>query len=146
MSNLARVLALGVMLAAMNLVGMTTVAQGQTTTDNAVELFRRGERASQEQTTATDAVELFRRGERASQEQTTADPALQRVLAQEHSYNFGGTPAEVTSPVRPAEPSGQPDPLVVALGVLAAALALVGALAVMTARRASRRVRPRQAA
>jgi hypothetical protein len=145
MSKLARVLALGVLLAAMNLAGMTAVAQAQTTEDDAVQLFRRGERASQEQT-STDAVELFRRGERASQERTTPDPALQRVLAQEHSYNFGATPAEVTSPVRPAEPSGQPGRLVVALGGLAAALALVGALAVMTARRASRRVRPRQAA
>jgi len=126
MSKLARVLALGVMLAAMNLAGMTAVAQAQTTTD--------------------DAVELFRRGERASQEQTTTDAALQRVLAQEHSYNFGGTPAAVTSPVRPAEPSRQPGLLVVALGVLAAALALVGVLAAMTARRASRQGRARQAA
>jgi hypothetical protein len=54
--------------------------------------------------------------------------------------------AGATSPVRPAEPSGQPGRLVVALGGLAAALALVGALAVMTARRASRQDRARQAA
>jgi hypothetical protein len=143
MSKLTRVLVLAVMLAAMTLAGGTALAQEQTTADDAVELFRRGERASQEQTTADDAVELFRRGERASQEQTTADAALQRVLAQEHSYNFEGTPAEVTSPVRPAAPSTSGRP--VGLGVLAAALALAGTLVVLTRRRASRGARARQA-
>jgi hypothetical protein len=128
MSKLARVLALGVMLAAMNLAGMTAVAQEQTTADAALQRVLAHEHR-------------YNRAERASQEQTTADAALQRVLAQEHRY-IGGTPAEVTSPVRPAEPSGQPGLLVVALGVMAAALAL----AAMTARRASRKVRPRQAA
>jgi hypothetical protein len=126
MSKLTRALSLAAMLAAMNLTATTVAAQ--------------------EQTTGDDAVELARRGERASQEQTTPDAALQRVLVQEHSYRFGGTLAEVVSPVRPAEPRGQSGWLVVALGVLAAALALVGALAAMTARRASRRVRARQAA
>jgi hypothetical protein len=133
MSKLARVLALGVMLAAMNLAGTTAVAQEQTTADAALQRVLAKEHG-------------YNRGERASQEQTTADAALQRVLAKEHGYNFEGTPAGVTSPVRPAEPSGQPVLPVVALGVLAAALALVGALVAMTSRRASRRVRPRQAA
>ena len=124
MSKLTRVLVLAVMLAAMTLAGGTAVAQ--------------------EQTTADDAVELFRRGERASQEQTTADAALQRMLAQEHSYNFEGTPAEVTSPVRPAAPSPSGRP-VVGLGVLAAAMALAGTLVVLTRRRAGRGARARQA-
>jgi hypothetical protein len=132
MSKLARVLALGVILAAMNLAGTTAVAQEQTTADAALQRVLAQEHG-------------HNRGERASQEQTTADATLQRVLANEHGHNFEGTPAGATSPVRPAEPGGQPGLLVVALGVLAAALALVGALAAMTARRAIRGVRPRQA-
>jgi hypothetical protein len=122
-------------------------SQKQNPTD-AVEQFRRGERASQEQTTAsqeqnpTNAMEQFRRGERASQEQTTTDAAKQAGLAQERYYSTWGyadTPA-------PVEPSGQPDWLVLTLGVLSAALALVAGLAVLAARRAGRRLRAGQAA
>jgi hypothetical protein len=91
------------------------------------------------------AAMILAGGTAVAQEQTTEDAALQRVLAQEHSYNFGETPAEMTSLVRPAEPRGPSGRPVVALGVLAAALALVGMLAVPTVRRARRRVRARQA-
>jgi hypothetical protein len=48
--------------------------------------------------------------------------------------------------VRPAEPSGQLDWLVLAIGVLAAVLALVAGLVVLAARRANRRVRAGQTA
>jgi hypothetical protein len=91
-----------------------------------------------------NALERFRRGERASQEQTTTDTAAQAGLAQERYYStwgYGDTPAPV-----PAEPSGQPDWLVLGLGVLAAALALSTGLAVLAATRANRRVRADQAA
>ena len=44
-----------------------------------------------------------------------------------------------TAPARPAEPNGQPTWLVVSLGGLAAALALVAGLALLAARRANRR-------
>jgi hypothetical protein len=84
-------------------------------------------------------------GTAAAQEQATADAALRRVLVQEHSYTFGQPPAAATAPVRtaaPAHPSGRP---VLALGVLAAALALAGTLVVLTRRRAGRGVRARQA-
>jgi hypothetical protein len=171
MSRLTRALVLGVALAAMNLAGATAVAQAHVNDDpasnrhralgrleflatadhavasleqnptDAVEQFRRGERASQEQN-PTDAVEQFRRGERASQEQTTTDAAIQAGLAQERYYSTWGyadTPA-------PVEPSGQPDWLVLTLGVLSAALALVAALAVLVARRAGRRLRAGQVA
>jgi Na+(H+)/acetate symporter ActP len=43
------------------------------------------------------------------------------------------------APVRPTEPNGQPTWLVVSLGGLAAALALVAGLALLAARRANRR-------
>ena len=55
MSKLVRTLMLGAMLAAMNLAAATAIAQEQTTTDDAVELFRAGERASQKQITGDAA-------------------------------------------------------------------------------------------
>jgi hypothetical protein len=45
------------------------------------------------------------------------------------------------APVQPTEPNGQPTWLVVSLGGLAAALALVAGLALLAARRANRRAR-----
>ena len=171
MSKLARTLILGVALAAMNLAGTTAIAQTHTNDDpasnrhralgqlkllaaedpvasqeqptDAVVRFRRGERASQEQPTTGEAVEAFRRGERASQDQpTTADTRRPPTEAQVgESWRH---PATV--PVRPAEPSGQPDWLVPAIGVLAAVLTLVAGLVVMAARRAGRRVRAGQTA
>jgi hypothetical protein len=133
MSKVARALIIGAILAAMNLAGMTAVAQAHPSDDptsqrhralgqveflatadhavasqqqptDALELYRRGERASQEQN-PTDAVELFRRGERASQDQPTiADTRRPPTEAQvgepwRHPGNV---------PVRPPEPSGQP--------------------------------------
>jgi hypothetical protein len=104
--------------------------------------------ASQQQN-PTDAQELFRWGERASherasQEQPTSDSVKQAAEAQERYYStwsYGDTPTPA-----PAEPSGQPDWLVPAIGGLAAGLALVAGLVVLAARRAGRRVRAGQAA
>jgi hypothetical protein len=143
MSKLTRTLILAAMVAAMNLAGMTLVAQAQP--PDGVEQFRRGEHASQEQSTPAEAVEEFRRGERAAEEQTAADAALQRQLARERFSIPSGTPAQAPAPVRSTEPGGQPDWLVLGLGVLAAILALVAGVAVMAARRAGRKVRPSQA-
>jgi hypothetical protein len=157
MSKLARALILGAMLAAMHLAGLTAVAQAQANDPDgmhaqqlatqgqvgeshrnghgapvaaaqsvqadAVERFRRGERASQEQSTTAEAVEEFRRGERASQQQPTDNPT------------------QAPTPLRPAEPSGQPTWVLASLGGLAAGLALAGGLAVLAARRAGRRAR-----
>ena len=167
MSKLARALILGATLAAMNLAGLTAIAQAndqpagadaveqfrrgerasqeQPTTGKAVEEFRRGERASQEQTTTGKAVEAFRRGERASQEQTAADAAVQRQLARERHSIPSATPSQVPAPV-PDEPSGTPGWLLASLGVLVAALAFAGGMAVLAAKRAGRRTRIRHAA
>ena len=125
MSKLVRTLMLGAVLVVMNLAAATAVAQEQTTTDEAAELFRAGERAVQERTTTDDAVELFRAGERAS----AAHPEI------------GTTPAQATQPARAARaagPRGRPG-LLVTIGVLAAATAA------STVRSATRRVRARQA-
>jgi hypothetical protein len=107
------------------------LAAQQRPTD-AVERFRRGERASQEDSTPTEAVEEFRRGERASQEQPATD-------------NPTPPAAQIPAPVQPDQPTGQPGWLVVSLGVLAAVLALVAGLALVAARRATRRARVGQA-
>jgi hypothetical protein len=155
MSKRTRALILAAMVAAMNLAGMTTVAQAQTSDEPASNQDARqppAERqvgepyrnyhealAAQAQTAQDDAVERFRRGERASQEQTTADAALRRQLARERFSIPSGTPAQVPAPVS-AEPSGQPGWLLPSLGVLAA-FALAGGLAVLAARRAGRRTR-----
>jgi hypothetical protein len=119
-------------MATMNPAGMTAVAQAQSGRDDAVQRFRQGERASQEQLTTDDAVQVLaelkpwmRARDRAD---TSAEPR-----------------AQVPVPVRSVEPSGQSDWLVVSLGVLAAALALVAGLALLAARRANNRARVRQA-
>jgi hypothetical protein len=152
MSKLARALILTATVAAMNLAGLTAVASAQSTDEptsnqdarrpptqgQVGEAWRQPQVAPEE---PTNAVELFRRGERASQEQTTADATVRRLLAQERSSIPSGTSAQVPVPMQPPDPSGQPDWLVPAIGVLAAVLALVAGLVAMATRRAGRRVR-----
>ena len=138
MSKLARALVLGAMLAAMNLAGMTTVAQAQANHDPDGKDARR-------LATERQAGEPRRHGQVTSHEQTAADAALRRVLARERFSIPSGTPAQVTAPV-PDAPSGQPGWLVASLGVLAAALVLSGGVAVMATKRARRRVQAGHAA
>ena len=141
MSKRARALVVGAMLAAMNLAGMTAVAQAQP--PDAVEQFRRGERASQEQPTTAEAVERFRHGERASQAQPTIADDSRRPPSEAQVGESWRQPVKV--PVPPAESSGHPVSLVAWLGVLAAVLALAGGLVVLAARRAGRKVPAGQA-
>jgi hypothetical protein len=136
MSKLTRVLVLGAALAAMNLAGMTAVGQAQATNEGKDARRPPAER---------QVGETWRHGQVASPEQTAADAALQRQLARERHSIPNGTPAQVPAPV-PDEPSGTPGWLVASLGVLAAALALAGGLAVLAAKRAGRRARIRHAA
>ena len=141
MSKRTHALVVVAMVAAMNLAGMTAIAQAQP--PDAVEQFRRGERASQDDSTPAEAVEEFRRGERASQQQpTSADTRRPPTEAQvgeswRHPGNVG---------VRSPEPGGQPDWLIPGIGVLAAILTLVVGLVVMATKRTGRRVRAGQAA
>jgi hypothetical protein len=123
MSKLARALALVAMLAAMNLAGMTTVAHAyplDPATDRSI----------------------------SAKQQSTGDATARRLLARERSSIPNLAPAQTQpgSPLRSAEPSGQPGWLIASFGVLAAVLALVAGLVVMAARRANRRVRAGQAA
>jgi hypothetical protein len=121
MSKHTRALVLAAIVAAINLAGMTAIAQAQP--PDAVERFRRGERASQQQPTIAD----------------TRRPPTEAQVGESwrHLGNVG---------VRPPEPSGQPDWLGPAIGVLAAILALAAGLVVMAAKRVGRRVRAGQAA
>ena len=101
---------------------MTALAHAQTRGgDDAHELFHQSERASQDRAGTADAEELFRRGERASQERTMDE-------------------------VAPAKPSQQPNRIPAVLGMLAAALAVLGGLTLLAARRTRVRIRPHQAA
>jgi hypothetical protein len=153
MSKRTRALVLGVTLAAMNLAGLTAVAQ-----PNDQDPTRQQELADNwndyHQATRVPPAEL--------QAGMQAD-AAQRALSERWSYYSQATrmsPAELkawmqakdrpdsptqpptqvpAAPVQPTEPNGQPIWLVVSLGGLAAALALVAGLALLAARRANRR-------
>ena len=159
MSKRARALILAATVAAMNLVSMTAGAQandqGTTTQQESAE-----NGSYYHQATRVPPAEL--------QARMQAD-ATQRELSDRWTYYYHATrmppaelhawmqaqdrpdastakPAQVPAPARPTEPSRQPAWLVVSLGGLAAALALVAGLAVMAARRANRRARVGQPA
>jgi hypothetical protein len=138
MSKYARALVLAATLAAMNLAGLTAVAHAQANDDPDGKVARRPPSERQ-------VGEAWRHAQVATPEQTAADAALQRQLARERFSLPNGTPAQTTAPA-PPEPSGTPGWLLASLGVLAAALALAGGLAVLAAKRASRRARIRPAA
>ena len=135
MSKLTRTLILGAALAAMNLAGLTAVHAQAT---NEAKDARRPPAEGQ-------VGETWRHSQVASPEQTATDAALQRQLARERHSIPSATPAQVPAPV-PDEPNGTPGWLLTSLGVLAAALALAGGLAVLAAKRAGRRARIRTAA
>jgi hypothetical protein len=134
MSKLARVLVLGAMVAAMNLAGMTAVAQAQA-----------NDEPVRQPPTERQVGESWRHRQAASPEQTAADAALQRQLARERFSIPNTTPDRPTAPA-PPEPSGQPNWLVASLGGFAAGLALASGLALLAARRAGRRTRVGHAA
>jgi hypothetical protein len=138
MSKRTRALVLAATLAAMNLAGLTAVAHAQANDDPDGKVARRPPSERQ-------VGEAWRHAQVATPEQTAADAALQRQLARERFSIPNGTPAQTTAPA-PPEHSGTPGWLLGSLGVLAAALALAGGLAVLAAKRASRRARIRPAA
>jgi hypothetical protein len=154
MSKLARTLVLAASVAALNLAGMTAVAHAQANDQDPTSQQELADNWNYyQQATRVPPAEL--------QARRQAD-ATQRELSERWSYynhatqmspaelkawvqarDRVGTPTEKTvqvpAPVRPDQPSGQPLWLVVTLGVLAAALAIVAGLALLAARRANRR-------
>ena len=154
MSKLARAIILAATVTAMNPAAMTAVAQPNDEDTTQQEMAENWN--YYQQSTRVPPAEL--------KAQMQAD-AAQRELSERWTNYYHATrmsPAELKAwmqakvrantptyppaPVRPAEPSGQPDWVVLTLGVLSAALALVAGLAVLAARRASRRLRTGHAA
>jgi hypothetical protein len=132
MSKLARALVLGTTLAAMNLAGMTAVAQAQSNDEPT------GKQDARRPPNQSQVGEAWRQPQVTAKQPTVAGDTLRPP-----------TEAQVGEPWRhptsasvpPAEPSGQPSWLAASLGVLVAVLALAGGLAVLAVRRAGRRAR-----
>jgi hypothetical protein len=157
MSKLARALVVGATLAAMNLAAMATVAQA---TEHTIEPYARPPLERQ-------VGESYRHRQVAPESQTTTDPAAQRALARQRYWYYQSTlaarqaqarlqpPLESrvgeqyrtpsNAPVQPAEPRPEPNPPIALVGLLVAALALIGALVAMTVSHAGRKARVRQA-
>jgi hypothetical protein len=154
MSKLARVLALGALLAATTLASTTAVAYAdeatvtqdgrQPPTERLVGEPDHHRRVASQQATADATRRAALAQEHYYSTWGYGDPAVQQALAQERYYStwgYGNTPAPV-----PAKPSRQPDWLVPGLGVLAATVALATGLAVLAAKRTRRKVRVGQEA
>src|SRR5215211_3028856 len=161
MSKLARTLILVATVAALNLAGMTAIAHAQANDEDPTTQQEAADNWTYyNQATRVPPAELKARLQAA---------AAQRKLAERWTYYNQATrmsPAELkawmqakdrpdtttqpptqvpAAPVQPAEPSGQPTGLVVSLGGLAPALALVAGLALLAAGRANRRAQVRHA-
>jgi hypothetical protein len=137
MSKLTRVLILGATLAAMNLAGLTTVAQAQANDQPT------SNQDVRQPPTEGQVGEAWRHPQVAAEQPTVANDTRRPPS----EAQVGETWRHPTSaPVPPAAPSGQPGWLLPSLGVLAAALVLAGGLAVLAAKRAGRRARVRHAA
>jgi hypothetical protein len=155
MSKLTRTLILAATLAALNLAGLAAVAHAQANDQDTPSQQELAERWNTDYYQATHMSpaqhKAWLRANAAQRElsdrwshyshATQMSPADLKAWAQ--ARDRVGTPTEKTvqvpAPVRPVEPSGQPLWLVVTLGVLAAALAIVAGLALLAARRANRR-------
>jgi hypothetical protein len=155
MSKLARALILAVVVAVLPLAGMTAVAHAQANDQDTPSQQELAERWNTDYYQATHMSPAQHKAwlqanaaQRESSDRwayyshaTQLSPAELKAGVQ--ARDRAGTPTEKTfqvpAPVRPDQPSGQPLWLVVALGVLAAALAVVAGLALLAARRANRR-------
>jgi hypothetical protein len=132
MSKRARALALGATLAAMNLTGLTAVAQAQTNDQDARRPPSQGQ-----------VGEAWRQPQATAEQPNVAGdprrPPTESQVGESWRHPTG-------APVRPAEPSGPSGWLVTSLGVLAVVLVLSGGLVVLATGRAGRRARAGHAA
>ena len=154
MSKLTRTLILAGTVAAMNLAGMTAIAHAQANDKGTTSQQQWAENWNYyQQATRVPPAELKARMQADATQRELSDrwtyydhatrmsPAELKAWMQAKDRPGASTepPAQVPAPVRPPGPSGQPLWLVVSLGGLAAALALVAGLALLAARRANRR-------
>jgi len=132
MSKLTRTLVVAATLAAISLVAMTAVAHAQATDEPTGHDARRPPTQGQ-------VGEAWHRRSAASHQDKATDAALGRVQARERFSILDATPVQPTAPA-PTQANRQPSWLLVSLGVLAV-LMVAASLAVLAARRASRRAR-----
>jgi hypothetical protein len=155
MSKLTRTFILAVVVAVLPLAGMTAVAHAQANEQDTPSQQELAERWNSDYYQAThmspaqhkawlqaNATQRELSDRRAYYSHATQlSPAELKAWAQ--ARDRAGTPTEkaiqAPAPVRPDRPSGQPLWLVVTLGLLMAALAIVAGLALLAARRANRR-------
>jgi hypothetical protein len=131
--RLTQALVLAALLAATNLAGMTAIAHARATNE--------GEDARRPPTQGQVGEAWHQPQEPA------AAPAVAGDTQRPPTQSQVGEPwrHQTSVPGRPAEPGGPPGWRIASLGFLAAALALVGGLAVLAATRPSRRPRVGQA-
>ena len=134
MSKHTRVLTVGAMLAAMHLAGTTAIAHAQPP----------DQQATRRPPTEGQVGESWRHRQATSERQAATDATLKRVQARERFAIPNPTPAPAPAPA-PGKQSEQPGWRIASLVFLAAALALVGGLAVLAATRPSRGPRVGQA-
>jgi hypothetical protein len=130
MSKLARTLVFAATLAAMNLAGMTAVAQAN------------DQPARRPPTQGQVGESWHQRQVTAEQPNIASDarrPPTQSQVGESWRHQTDG-------PAQPVEPGGLPSWIMASLGLLAAGLAVAGGLAVLAARRAGRRARVGHAA
>jgi hypothetical protein len=154
MSKLARTLILAATVAALNLAGMTAIAHAQANDEDPITQQELADNWNYyNQATHIPPAELKARIQADATQRELSDrwtyydhvtrmsPAELKAWMQAKDRPDTPTepPAQVSAPVQPTEPNGQPTWLVVSLGGLAAALALVAGLALLAARRANRR-------
>jgi hypothetical protein len=132
MSKLARTLVFAATLAAMNLAGLTAVASAQSTDQPT------GNQDARRPPTQAQVGESWRQLQVPPEEPTVAGDTRRPPTESQVGESWRHP---TSTPVRSAEPSGPSGWLVASLSGLAAALALLGGLAVLAARRAGRRAR-----
>jgi hypothetical protein len=133
MSSRTRALIVGATLAAMQLAAMTAVAHAQATNEG---------KDARRPPTQGQVGEAWHQPQ-----EPAAAPAVAGNTRRPPTQRQVGEPwrHQTSVPGRPAEPGGQPGWRIASLGLLAAALALVGGLAVLAATRPSRGPRVGQA-
>jgi hypothetical protein len=136
MSKLARALLIGAMLAASNLAGPAAIAQAHAA-DQPASIHQVMRSPTERQVGESWRHHQVAADQPASRQEVLRPPSERQVgeLWRHHPSAAGP----------PAEPSGQSSRAVAWLGVLAAALALSGGLAVLAAKRTSRNPRVGQA-
>ena len=136
MSKLTRTLVVGATLAAISLAGMTTVAHAYPLDPGTDEPTRHHARPP----TQGQVGEAWHQHPATPQQEAAADATVGRLLARERSAIPSQTSAQIPTPI-PIQSHQRPSWVLGSFGVLAATLVLAIGLAVLAARRASRRAR-----